>query len=512
MTGISSNRDGISSLVLPAVIVLAIGGAVGALVGGMNNPFLLFLAISGLFVLIVLLKNIEWGLLALVFINFTMISEVLVDTHGLPSISKFLVFLLALLILARWAFQGESPEGAGPAFLLLVAYGLVTTLSLLYAVDYDSTMDVIYDYIKNAIIVIVIVLILKRGDALRHVTYAILAGAIFLGTLSAYQYLTGTFDNRYGGFAVASFAEVVGKENSYRLTGPVGDPNFFGQLLLFALPLAIERLKNEKATFWRLVAAYALVVLMLSIAFTFSRGTFLAVVVILLLMLVRNPPRPAVLVAIFASGAAALVLFAPDYVERMFMMLGTVLNITGYSANIQDEAIRGRLGEMQVALAAFFDHPLLGLGAGNYEHYYQHYSLALDMAQRGEDRAAHSLYLELAAERGLLGLTAYFLFTWYVFRTILGSIRRLVAAGITRYAELAAAYGYALLGYLLTSIFLHDTSRFYWVLLGIVLSLPAVVSYEIDHAAGRGRDTADGAEAEDQSLIYTTDPYPGRSP
>jgi hypothetical protein len=221
-------------------------------------------------------RNPEWALLALVFITYTMLTDVLVNTHGLPSITKPVIALLFLLLLARWFLRSEQPAGGGIPLLLLLSYGLLTSLSLLYAVDIDSTAEDISELVKNAAIAIVITLYLKQGDSLRRVTYSVLVGGFFLGTISTYQYLTGTFDNEYWGFGLAEIQDIVEDMQSYRIGGPIGDPNFYGQLLLFVVPLAVDRLRYDKENLWRVIAACALAVALLSIAFTFSRGTFLA--------------------------------------------------------------------------------------------------------------------------------------------------------------------------------------------------------------------------------------------
>ncbi len=488
MTSISGDHNTFPSLLLWVMVVLGIGVSLGVLVGGMTNPLLLIVVIAGIVAVILMFQNIELALLALVFITYTMLSDVLVNTHGLPSITKPIIALLLLLLLARWFLRGEPPAGGGIALVLMLGYGLLISLSLLYAVDTDRTVENISEFVKNAAIAIIITLILKRGDTLRHVSYSILAGGIFLGTISTYQYLTGTFDNEYWGFGLARIQDIVGELQSYRIGGPIGDPNFYGQMLLFVVPLAVDRLRNDKENLWRLIAACALVVTLLSIAFTFSRGTFLGAGIVLLLMLVKDPPRPAVTGAILALAVIALVVLMPQYLGRMYTLISTIFHISNDSSSLQDTAIEGRLGEMRVALEIFLDHPLLGVGLGNYEHYYQQYSLQFGIPQRGVDRAAHSLYLELAAERGLFGLGVYLALIWYIFRTILRSARQLRAAGLTTYENMFYAYGYSLLGYLVTSVFLHERARFTWVILGICLSFPAIAAYETWRASSSTRN------------------------
>lgn len=511
MMNISSTRSGIPAALLWLTLVLGIGIAVGVLAGGMTNPLLLFVALAGLLGVYLVFRNIEWGLLGLAFISYTMISEVLVDTHGLPSISKAILFLLVLILFARWILRGETPDGAGFALLLVIGYGIATSLSLFYAVDVDRATQGLSDYIKDAAVVVIVVLILKRGDALRHVTYSVLAGGIFLGAISTFQYLTGTFDNNYWGFGKAAIEDIVGQLNDYRIAGPIGDPNFYGQLLLFVVPLAVERVQHERSIFWRLFAACALTLCLLSIAFTFSRGTALGTGIVLLLMIIRNPPRPAVIATIIGAGIATMVLLMPQYLERMYTMVLTALHIGNDISAIQDTAIEGRLGEMRVALGVFLDHPLLGVGNGNYEHYFQQYSLAFHLPQRGEDRAAHSLYMELAAERGVVGLTAYFVLIWYIVRTIMSSLRELRAAA-SPYVDMAAAYGFSLLGYLVTSTFLHDRgARFFWVLMGICLSLPAIAASERRRISGIRQETG-GSPGNCRNELVPAESSSGNSP
>ena len=479
MTRISTDRNQFPSRLFWVVVVLGIGGSLGVLVGGITNPLLLIAGIAGLVVVFLMFQNPELALLALVFITYTMLTEVLVNTHNAPSITKPVIALLLLLLLARWFLRGEPPAGGGAALVLLLGYVLLTSLSLFYAGDIDSTLENISELVKNAVIAIIVTLMLKRGDALRRVSHTIIAGGLFLGTISTYQYLTGTFTNEYWGFGLARIQDIVDPENqSYRIGGPIGDANFYGQMLLFVVPLAVDRLRYDKENLWRLIAACALAATLCSIAFTFSRGTFLATGIILLLMLVKDPPRPAVTAAILALAVTALIVFLPQYIERMYSMIGTFLQSGNDSGGVQDSGIRGRLGAMQVALQIFLEHPLLGIGLGNFEHYYQHYALQFGSSERGVDLAAHSLYLEIAAERGLLGITVYLVLIWYIFRIIMKSARQLHAAGLTAYENMVFSYGFSLLGYLATSVFLHERARFIWIIYGICLSFPAIAAYE----------------------------------
>ena len=69
-----------------------------------------------------------------------------------------------------------------------------------------------------------------------------------------------------------------------------------------------------------------------------------------------------------------------------------------------DVSIRGRASEALAAVAMFRDEPLGGVGYGAYDRNYVEYSTPVGLDPRREERAAHSLYLEIAAELGLVGV------------------------------------------------------------------------------------------------------------
>ena len=109
---------------------------------------------------------------------------------------------------------------------------------------------------------------------------------------------------------------------------------------------------------------------------------------------------------------------------------------------------------MIAGVLMFTEHPLLGVGIGNYETNYQDYAIVLGLEQRTEDRQAHSLYLETAAETGLPGLIAMAL----LFITLMVGLarsrqksRRLDKA--SDWPTWLTALQMGLISYLVTSIF-----------------------------------------------------------
>jgi putative inorganic carbon (hco3(-)) transporter len=172
-------------------------------------------------------------------------------------------------------------------------------------------------------------------------------------------------------------------------------------------------------------------------------------------------------VLVLAVAIVALVsVVAPDYVSRL-QSLAAVDQATAQSAQA-DEAIRGRATESLAALHVFRDHPVLGVGPGQFfDRYSAAYGNALNLRFLDERRRAHNLYLEIAADTGAVGLA--------VFLAIVGvtivQLWRLAALWRRRRPELVAlaeAFLLALVAYLATGMFLQlSYQRYFWFLLAL---------------------------------------------
>ena len=115
----------------------------------------------------------------------------------------------------------------------------------------------------------------------------------------------------------------------------------------------------------------------------------------------------------------------------------------------------------------FLDHPILGAGPGLARHYYQHYESLVGGKVRADTRRTHNLFLQLAAETGIVGLSAFLLVVALTFGGLERARRRLETTdrqlwGVVCGLELALIIS------LTTSLFLHAAYiRYFWLLLGL---------------------------------------------
>jgi putative inorganic carbon (hco3(-)) transporter len=92
---------------------------------------------------------------------------------------------------------------------------------------------------------------------------------------------------------------------------------------------------------------------------------------------------------------------------------------------------------------------------------------------RREERSAHNLYLETAAETGLVGLAAFGAIVGMALWRAYQTQKMFMRAGKYDEAAIAFALLIALVGYLVASNFLHGAfPRYFWLMIGILLALP----------------------------------------
>ncbi len=453
-------------LVLATVFV----GLVISLAVSRIGPFAL-LAIPVLLVTFISFGYPQLGLFAFLLVTYINLSYVLIYFHGLPSIAKpFVGFLVLVVFVRRFIFKDEF-RGWSQLAIPLAIYGLLGSLSLLYVANFEQAYLDIIDYFKDALIVLLIVLIISRRKSLHSLFWILLIAGLWMSSITIYQRFTGTYTNNYWGFAATLNSSDVG----IRLAGPIRDPNFFAQIILVLVPFAMERYQNEKKPLLKLIAGTAFLLFILTVIFTYSRGGFVALVAVFVVWFIKRPPSPKSATLIVAAGILVFQLLPPNYSDRILSLSSFLPSST--SSIIGDRSFKGRSSENLVAINMFLDHPVTGVGPGNYSVYYQDYSRELGIDSRRGLRSAHSLYLEIIAERGLPGIFVFGLILYLTFRGLFRSEAVLSQRRDAEVADIPVAVLASLAGYLVSALFLHGAQiRYFWVLIGIAWAVTKVIA------------------------------------
>lgn len=465
-----------SSSLLFGILAAVFGIAAGILIIMVGNPLYVLVGLAGLLGFVVTLASVEFGLLFLVFLTYTRFSDIVVHYYSAPSIAKLFIVLLIVAIFIRWAISNEHPRGLFWPTVMVFAYGLVGFASLLYATDKEAVIYSLSNYVKDALIALVVVALLKKPYQFRQVIYTLLFTGVFISSFSIHQYFTGNFTSQYGGFAEAEFMNIVGETNNYRLSGPVGDPNFFAQVMVVLAVLGVERFIHERKAFVKILAGLCAVMSTLTVVFTFSRGATIALVLSLILFFFIYRLKPVQWIAMLILGIALLLFAPPTYFERVFTIRDIFPSSNGQIDLTSDRALQGRASESLTAWTMLMQHPFAGVGLNNYTTLYQEYAKSLGLAPSAQPRAPHNLYLEVAAETGVLGLTVFLLMIGLAFRSIILARKAFTDAGMDDYADMVTGFALGFGSYMFSAVFAHAAyPRYFYLLLGIAYALPLII-------------------------------------
>jgi O-antigen ligase len=227
-----------------------------------------------------------------------------------------------------------------------------------------------------------------------------------------------------------------------RLTAVAWNPDYFALFLVLAIPLGAALALGDRPARARGLGIAAAGLGTVALALTFQRAGYLALAAALAvlggLVARRRAGRAGLVLAAAVAVAAVVALVALDV-----LVLGG--RLAGRVARLADDPNRLRLWTTALRMAA--DHPLLGVGTGRYAFFFREYAGALATGFGPFWGTAHSLYLHLLAEQGVIGLASF----WILFGGVwLGAWRRGAAlagpAGVGLAGVLAALAGWLLYG------------------------------------------------------------------
>lgn len=261
-----------------------------------------------------------------------------------------------------------------------------------------------------------------------------------------------------------------------RAEGPITDPNGFGFILITVIPFAAFLFVDDRKR--RAIWGIALVALLAGTLATLSRGALVGLAGLLIWAVVTRRLSAVSLLgaalAIAALIAIAFTFFSPILSQR----LAGRERDTGSSA-------AARTVFWKAAIDMTVDHPLVGVGPERFdverETYLRNSPIPLEgkqesggVSKREPVRTAHSSYLEIAAESGILAASAFCLFLaaiWIALRSFIASPESRTDSQGRR---LAAALQGSLLAAVLSGIFISgqlDTP--FWLIAALAGALTA---------------------------------------
>jgi O-antigen ligase len=280
-------------------------------------------------------------------------------------------------------------------------------------------------------------------------------------------YVTGAVLSALVGFVSPAPAE----GDAARLSGGIGDPNELALVLVPGLALAFFALPGARTATERWLLVGGAGVIAISLLETGSRGGLVALGATFAAGLVLGGRLRArvlgALLAFAALGAAYFALAAPAQVT------GRITHFTGGGGS-------GRTDLWAIAQDVARDHPLAGVGIGNFEAVERSYVSrttnlpAIDLIL-DQTHVVHNTYLELLAELGVVGLACFLALLGMSLRLGWRAVRVCARSGQTDLELIGRGLLVGLCGMLAASVFLSaEYEKQLWLLLGLAAALASV--------------------------------------
>jgi probable O-glycosylation ligase (exosortase A-associated) len=288
---------------------------------------------------------------------------------------------------------------------------------------------------------------------LRLIAWGLSVMALPLASSGVRQYLSGNF------FTVGVVNRIIG------YGAPLTEnPNDLALTLNLILPLSVALFLSNRNAIVRIVLLPLIVLDVIAVIVTFSRGGFLtlATIAVMYLWKLRKRPERGWAVAALLLMVASIPFLPADYVTR----LGTIADVqsdpTGSS--------QARWSDTIAAVNVVVENPIIGVGVGMN-------MLALNEERGPLWRGVHNVYLEYAAELGLPGLTLFLMLLAGCVKSVVLVQRR--SSGVPSLREvfyLAEGIQISLIAFAVAALFHPVAYLFYfYYIAGLAVALKAAV-------------------------------------
>jgi putative inorganic carbon (HCO3(-)) transporter len=381
-------------------------------------------------------------------------------TAALKAISFGLAALL--LLLGLWHNPRAVVRRSGFERILLL-WGLVVLASALFSVDVGYSLRQLQaEFLWNVALFYMLVWHVRRSRQLELFTWTMLAASFLVSAYGLYGYFSGTS---------VSFDRIVG----VRATSLFGSHGLAAFFVAMITPLALSKLLAAQRTRELSAAAAIVAVNACFLVVTYARGSWVALAAAIAYLGIVRDRRP--LVGLLLLGLLSPWLMPHQVTDRALSMI----EIQGVRT---PRVLGDRYWIWLSALEMIRDRPLLGWGYGS-KVFQQVYPQYIHPAAVGEVfENAHSFYLQVAIEIGMIGLPVVLAFFGIlIVRASRAARRRADQALAARIQGLIAGLVVFLVYGLTTYRFEQGIGVLTWFILGLlVVCLRATEDEEWKHS------------------------------
>ncbi len=361
---------------------------VGGVIGGYSDtPFPLFslLVVTGAFVFLGMELAVYLLLIALPFsFRYILPGRFEIQTPTEPLLGMLVAVYCVKKIVDR-VLRKEKSEDPFPFFVPLCFYILITFLSAINTPDLFGTLKGAFRATMYMLFSVIVHAVIQNRTALKRLFIAIFPSAavaviwtiiVLIYHIDAWQWTS-----------------------AYR-SAPFTNYSVYGAFTAIFFLICLSRLLFDNSRYDRVLWTAWFICFSVGLLMCFSRGVWLSVIVavgFMLLQLGRGVTHKKILF----MGAACLILLAclslPSIYNIFVERIVSTVDL-GYASN------RARLLRWGQAFVMFLESPILGKGYGAFAMLYEEDVALVGSYTAQYQLGAHSEYLQVMAELGIVGL------------------------------------------------------------------------------------------------------------
>ncbi len=472
------SRRPVGDVWILAAIVLAIAVAAVSAIGGT--------ALAALTVAVVLPAIVViWGATMTDVLVASIFLEVI--SFGGLTISRLLA-PLALVVLVVSVIRGRVRFHPGPLLIPMTAYVLWALASGIWTVSLPHTQEILGSLMIALVYMASFAILVHDERDLRRTLSVLAIASLAIGLVSTLSF--------------AGVISIFGGDSlqSGRGQGGVGDPNFFANVQLVALPVILVLATSAKTKAAKAIFGFATIVAITSIFATLSRGAMIALVVLIVVVpfipapwLIGTPRQKAAVLLILAVCLGGL-FTRPTFRAEVIGRVQTLFVPQSQQAADGSSSGSGRTELWKAGMASIRERPALGLGLGAFPSQSNRLlfgtpGVKLDLiAAHPNGIEVHSAYIGTAVDLGFIGLTAFLAMIGTTIVWLGQLAARARRLGLTFVARIASALVLSMIAWAISSTFIEtETARPLWIVMGLAFAIGKLV-HRAEHDVRRARD------------------------
>lgn len=267
----------------------------------------------------------------------------------------------------------------------------------------------------------------------------------------------------FAGITLTSvYAVYQGLSGMSRANGFYGYPmTLAGGLCIFLPLLLIEFFERKLLGKYYWLAGLSFCICSAGLVFNATRGAWLAVTIVcgvLLLYYMFKSKRNLAVSIIFIALISTVLVNNPKFMHR----LDTIDDFNKYQSNTE------RILIWQSAWNMFKDHPILGVGLGQYTENYQQKYIS-PQAKEPNLTHAHNNFMQMLAENGIVGFASFvIMFGYIIFKNLIAWVR---TRNVYALMIVSATVCLLLQGFTEYNVGNSAVIKMYWLVLGLLVVL-----------------------------------------